>query len=205
MEGLYLLGFGPRAARAARDLALALYPSIEPAVARRAHAVGARAAGLSAVTQAVCIGRAAPIGVAQVDARAGATGAVVVLLLAAAVAVTIGAAGIPLGRIAAAFGLAPGNPALVDRDWLVLWSIRLPRIALAMIIGGLLAACGAVMQGLFRNPLADPALVGVSSGAGACSSGDDRRGRPLSGRGRRHAADRSTAARRLRRGAAHRR
>ena len=89
----------------------------------------------------------------------------VVLLLAAAVAATIGAAGIPFGRIAAAFGLAPGNPALVDRDWLVLWSIRLPRIALAIIIGGLLAACGAVMQGLFRNPLADPALVGVSSGA----------------------------------------
>jgi iron complex transport system permease protein len=90
---------------------------------------------------------------------------VVVLLLAAAVAATIGAAGIPLGHIAAAFGLAPGNPVLVDRDWLVLWSIRLPRIALAIIIGGLLAACGAVMQGLFRNPLADPALVGVSSGA----------------------------------------
>ena len=34
-----------------------------------------------------------------------------------------------------------------------------------MMIGGLLAACGAVMQGLFRNPLADPALVGVSGGA----------------------------------------
>ena len=53
----------------------------------------------------------------------------------------------------------------VARDWLVLWSIRLPRIALAVIIGSLLAVCGAVMQGLFRNPLADPALVGVSSGA----------------------------------------
>ena len=79
----------------------------------------------------------------------------VVLLLAAAVAAAIGAAGIPIGRIVAAFGLAPGNSALVDRDWLVLWSIRLPRIALAIIIGGLLAACGAVMQGLFRNPLAD--------------------------------------------------
>ena len=61
----------------------------------------------------------------------------VVLLLAAAVAATIGAAGIPIGRIVAAFGLAPGNPALVDRDWLVLWSIRLPRIAL----GSSSAAC----------------------------------------------------------------
>ena len=86
----------------------------------------------------------------------------IVLLLAAAVAATIGAAGIPTGRIVAAFGLAPGNPALVDRDWLVLWSIRLPRIALAIIIGGLLAACGAVMQGLFRNPLADTLSLNVA-------------------------------------------
>jgi iron complex transport system permease protein len=46
----------------------------------------------------------------------------------------------------------------------VLWSIRIPRIAAAAIVGGLLATSGAIMQGLFRNPLADPALVGVSSG-----------------------------------------
>ena len=46
----------------------------------------------------------------------------------------------------------------------MLWSVRLPRIAIAVIIGALLAASGAIMQGLFRNPLADPALVGVSSG-----------------------------------------
>jgi heme transport system permease protein len=89
----------------------------------------------------------------------------VVLIVAAAVAATIGAAGIPLSRIVAAFGLASGDPALVERDWLVLWSIRLPRIALAIVVGALLAACGGVMQGLFRNPLADPALVGVSGGA----------------------------------------
>ena len=89
----------------------------------------------------------------------------VVLAVAATVAATIGAAGIPLSRMIAAFGLASGDPSLVERDWLVLWSIRLPRIALAIIVGALLAACGAVMQGLFRNPLADPALVGVSGGA----------------------------------------
>ena len=94
----------------------------------------------------------------------------VLLLLAAAVATTIGAAGIPLHRIAAATGLTHGDPSLIARDWLVLWSIRLPRIALAVIIGGLLAASGAVMQDLFRNPLADPALVGVSSGAGLAAS-----------------------------------
>ena len=53
---------------------------------------------------------------------------------------------------------------MLARDQLVLWSIRIPRIAAAAMVGGLLAASGAIMQGLFRNPLADPALVGVSSG-----------------------------------------
>jgi iron complex transport system permease protein len=62
-------------------------------------------------------------------------GLLVVLVVAAAVAATIGAAGIPLDRIVAAFGLASGDPALVERDWLVLWSIRLPRIALAIVVG----------------------------------------------------------------------
>ena len=47
----------------------------------------------------------------------------------------------------------------------ILLSIRLPRVLLGMLIGGGLAVSGAVMQGLFRNPLADPGLVGVSSGA----------------------------------------
>lgn len=87
------------------------------------------------------------------------------LLVSAIIAATIGAAGIPLHRIAAAIGLADGDAALIARDQLVLWSIRLPRIALAMMVGAMLSVSGAVMQGLFRNPLADPALVGVSSGA----------------------------------------
>ncbi|WP_420135801.1 FecCD family ABC transporter permease [Rhodopseudomonas sp.] len=99
--------------------------------------------------------------------RAGATLAVllILLLIAAATALTVGAAGIPLSRLPAALLLhdAQGNaPAL--RDQMVLWSIRLPRIVTAGIIGALLAASGTLMQGLFRNPLADPALVGVASG-----------------------------------------
>ena len=85
-------------------------------------------------------------------------------ILAALVAATIGAAGIPLSRLFAAFGLGAGDPALVARDSLILWSIRVPRILLAGIVGGLLAAAGTIMQGLFRNPLADPGLVGVSAG-----------------------------------------
>src|SRR5690606_9159353 len=88
------------------------------------------------------------------------------LLIAVAVgSMTIGAAGIPLSRLLAAFGLGTGDAATIARDEVVLWSIRFPRIALAGIVGALLAAGGATMQGLFRNPLADPALVGVSSGA----------------------------------------
>ncbi len=100
--------------------------------------------------------------------------ALIVLLIAVAViAAAVGAAGIPVERLPAALGLTgylqahfttPGDAALLDRDRLVLWSVRLPRIAIAGMIGALLAASGAIMQGLFRNPLADPALVGVSSG-----------------------------------------
>jgi iron complex transport system permease protein len=103
-----------------------------------------------------------------------------VLIVTAIIAAGIGAAGIPVSRLPAALGFATGggDPALLARDQLVLWSIRLPRIAMAAIIGALLAAGGTVMQGLFRNPLADPALVGVSSGgalaAAACIVIGDR-------------------------------
>ena len=48
----------------------------------------------------------------------------------------------------------------------ILWELRLPRVVLAAIVGGALAMSGAAYQGLFKNPLADPYLVGVASGAG---------------------------------------
>lgn len=48
---------------------------------------------------------------------------------------------------------------------MVIQQIRLPRTLLAIAIGAILALCGTVMQGLFRNPLADPGIIGVSSGA----------------------------------------
>jgi iron complex transport system permease protein len=47
----------------------------------------------------------------------------------------------------------------------VLLTIRLPRVLLAVLVGAALAVCGAALQGLYRNPLADPALIGISSGA----------------------------------------
>ena len=88
---------------------------------------------------------------------------IIITMLAAA---AVGAAGIPLKRLPAALGLTGSSAAdtALARDQLILWSIRIPRIAIAAMIGGLLGAAGAIMQGLFRNPLADPALVGVASG-----------------------------------------
>jgi iron complex transport system permease protein len=94
------------------------------------------------------------------------------LILAALAAATVGAAGISFERLLAAMGVIDGDAALLARDRLVLGSVRAPRIAMAISIGALLAVAGTIMQGLFRNPLADPGLVGVSAGgalAAACT------------------------------------
>lgn len=48
----------------------------------------------------------------------------------------------------------------------VWWQLRLPRLLLGVAVGAMLAGSGAAMQGLFRNPLADPTLLGLASGAG---------------------------------------
>ena len=61
--------------------------------------------------------------------------------------------------------LATGQP-LSQMEQVVLWDIRLPRMILGICVGAALAVSGAVMQGLFRNPLADPGIVGVTAGAG---------------------------------------
>lgn len=57
----------------------------------------------------------------------------------------------------------PGEETLAVQD-AVIWQLRLPRIMLGFLAGGVLGLCGAALQGLFRNPLADPALIGVSGG-----------------------------------------
>src|SRR6185295_14336222 len=48
----------------------------------------------------------------------------------------------------------------------ILWDIRLPRVVLAALVGAMLSLAGASYQGVFRNPLADPYLLGVAAGAG---------------------------------------
>lgn len=92
------------------------------------------------------------------------------LAMAFGIAVMTGAAGIPAQRLLDAILGLSGPDAQAERDRLILWSIRLPRILTAMMVGAMLAAAGAIMQGLFRNPLADPSLVGVSSGAGLAAA-----------------------------------
>jgi iron complex transport system permease protein len=85
----------------------------------------------------------------------------------------IGAVAIPLDHLlailAAKLGLAPSE-AVSERESLVLLSIRLPRVVLAVMVGAALACCGAVQQGLFQNPLADPGLLGTSSGAAVAAA-----------------------------------
>jgi iron complex transport system permease protein len=95
------------------------------------------------------------------------------LLVAFLASAGIGAVAIPpdhlLAILAAKLGLAPAD-AVSERESLVLLSIRLPRVVLAVMVGAALACCGAVQQGLFQNPLADPVLLGTSSGAAVAAA-----------------------------------
>ncbi|MGC9540692.1 FecCD family ABC transporter permease [Streptomyces sp. UG1] len=94
-------------------------------------------------------------------------GGLAALLASVAVAVTIGPADISTAdvwaSVAAHLGLGEGALAPL-RDGIV-WNLRMPRTLLAAVCGAGLAVCGAVMQSLLRNPLADPFVLGVSSGA----------------------------------------
>ena len=91
-------------------------------------------------------------------------GALVFFVLAAALAaVCLGPLRLAPGTLwQAATGGFAELPA-VDRS--VLLDLRLPRAIGAILVGGILGMCGAAMQGLFRNPLADPGLIGVTAGA----------------------------------------
>ncbi len=53
-----------------------------------------------------------------------------------------------------------------DAEWNVIWQVRMPRVVLAGVVGGMLALAGASYQGVFRNPLVDPYLLGAAAGAG---------------------------------------
>jgi iron complex transport system permease protein len=89
------------------------------------------------------------------------------LCIAIFLSLSIGATGITLASLPHVLSamLTGRYEADVAREQLVLIDIRLPRLLLGMFVGAALAVAGAMMQGMFRNPLADPGLVGVSSGA----------------------------------------
>lgn len=103
---------------------------------------------------------------------AGGGGLLVVALLAATL---FGTAELSLGKALAIIGSAIGLP--IDRNWelweqTVILDVRLPRALVGFFVGAGLACCGAAMQALFRNPLAEPGVIGVSSGAavgGVCA------------------------------------
>lgn len=94
-------------------------------------------------------------------ARLLGVGLAVLLVLVAGLSLGTGAAGVGFDSLLAALSGAP----LDDRSRIVLFELRLPRLLMGMLVGASLAVSGAVMQGLFRNPLADPGVVGVSAGA----------------------------------------
>jgi iron complex transport system permease protein len=88
-------------------------------------------------------------------------------LLLAAAALALAAAGLVLGEVTLTAGQvqqAFAEPGSGPHE--VLFGIRLPRTAAALVVGAALGLAGAVMQGLLRNPLADPSVLGVSGGAG---------------------------------------
>ncbi len=94
----------------------------------------------------------------------------IALLVTAVVALTVGAVSIPVSDVAAILlhqtGLNTTSP--VDEvHEVVLHSIRIPRILLTILIGAALGISGASLQGLFRNPLVEPGLIGVSGGSAA--------------------------------------
>ncbi|SEP21574.1 iron complex transport system permease protein [Salinihabitans flavidus] len=86
-----------------------------------------------------------------------------VLALCALASLQVGATDVTL---TAMLGKLIGGEALSQMERVVLFDIRLPRLAMGVLVGAALAVSGAAMQGLFRNPLADPGIVGVGAGAG---------------------------------------
>lgn len=89
------------------------------------------------------------------------------LLLSIVITLLIGAVPLPWSNVREAFLHLMQTQTTGDEPMaaVILWQIRLPRVLLAALVGASLGVSGAAMQGLFRNPLADPGLIGVSAGA----------------------------------------
>ncbi|MEL6609206.1 MAG: iron ABC transporter permease [Pseudomonadota bacterium] len=95
-------------------------------------------------------------------------GGMVVLLASLSVAISVGAVGVPLSTVWGVF-LNKLSPDLIEQTWskgreAIVWDIRFPRAILSMMVGAGLAMVGASLQAVTRNQLADPHLLGISSG-----------------------------------------
>ncbi|MEV8410530.1 iron ABC transporter permease, partial [Streptomyces niveus] len=90
-----------------------------------------------------------------------------VLLLLALLSAGLGAYDIPLGDVLSSVRhrIGLGGAALDRVPESVLWNVRLPRVVLALLVGASLGCAGALMQGVFGNPLAEPGVIGISAGA----------------------------------------
>ncbi|MDQ7844703.1 MAG: iron chelate uptake ABC transporter family permease subunit [Armatimonadota bacterium] len=99
--------------------------------------------------------------------RPGATWPVLAVLGTALVLFAVGSAAVGSVRLppAAVLGALGVGPAADEVTRTIVLQVRLPRIALAAVVGVALAASGTVLQGVFRNPMADPYIIGVSAGA----------------------------------------
>ncbi len=85
------------------------------------------------------------------------------LIISTLFSLCVGPVDIPLRSVITLLG---GDEYVDSSLSVILFDIRMPRVILAVLVGAALAQSGAVMQGLFQNPMADPYIVGVSSGAG---------------------------------------
>ncbi|MGH3137056.1 MAG: FecCD family ABC transporter permease [Gaiellaceae bacterium] len=96
--------------------------------------------------------------------------AVAFLLVSLAIGVLAGPIDLGVGAVlestAARLHLPGASTTLTPTEEAILWEIRVPRVVLAALVGAMLASAGATYQGVFRNPLADPYLLGVAAGAG---------------------------------------
>jgi iron complex transport system permease protein len=110
--------------------------------------------------------------------RASRSGSVLVPVACAALFLAVA---VMAGLLVGAYDLGPGailrdalshvpllgvESSLSETDAAILWEIRAPRVVLGLLVGGMLAVAGASYQGAFRNPLADPYLLGIAAGAG---------------------------------------
>ena len=111
-----------------------------------------------------------------------------VLAGAALLAVLVGPVRLDPGDVLVELaGRLPGvdtSSGLSDQEAAILWQLRLPRVVLGGLVGAMLALAGAAYQGVFRNPLADPYLLGAAAGAGlgatlAIAYGPDTSGWPV--------------------------